>query len=1368
MPLDWSSFRRLDGAPWRNFELVCHQVVRRTWGSYGVLSYPERQRGMEFHLLLHDDCELGRAGQRIGWQCKWYDESLLQLGDSRRAKIRAGIKKSAESFDDLAKWIVWTRNALSEADDRWLQKQQATDLVLESWSEADLEGRLEGSATALRESYFGELVLSEQRLRKDYETALAAIGEKYISGLHVDTAAEDAMRECLGDTSAVVRLRCTLEALAARTEDAGRLLAALDMERSSGSVVDDSVIDGLKVASLKFEPSLAAAHAQASEVAERLETGSFKAARSPADSLKTTLSDEVLTQLNTSMVEADPRDGGLYVPGNAARALDELWELLDELHGLGAEIERIDDGISLSFVAAVGGAGAGKTHFAARLAGGFGVGATGILLHGRELPADLHIDHLADAAGLRGRTFLELLEAVEAAGQRTGRRIPVVIDAINEHRDPRRWEPVLARAKALVADFSHAVVIVTLRPSYAELLPQETAVIRIRGLGRATEEAVARYFEHYKIDAELSLGSVESFSHPLMLRTFCDATNRERTQTVRVEIGAVDLQGTLQAYVDSLEQIAQRELGIDSHARPVRSRLVALASELWRVGERSLPWPRAKELLGDHPEAWDRTLGKLLEEEGVVHRDLLMGGPSGEEHLFISFDRVAGLVIAEALAFASPEDPGAVSRDSDVVTRLVGDPQQRHPLADDVLDALVALLPARTGRQLWQLADDETLRHEAVMRLFTLESTHVDRASADRIAALFRADSGNDRDRIYRGVRRTRTVAAHPLGVTLLDRMLGGLSLTERDLSWTEWLRGLHATLLEDLDRFESRWSAGAKLPDERDASAASWIAWLLTSTDRELRDRATRALFVFGRRMPRELFKLTLERLTLNDTYVPERLLAAGYGVAMAEIRNNLPAWREALGDFAESLHSRMLAEDAYEATTHYLMREYAARLCQLAHRAEPDLFSAEDTAHFSPPFIHPRPSWDALTDESDPHFDDGDAPLMMDFRNYTVGRLVRDRGNYQDDHPQYQRVLGEIRWRIHELGYRRELMGDADREIAHDHYSRTERPGRVERYGKKYAWIAFFEQAGRLIDAGALQRDEYYGGRLSDVDIDPSFPHAPPPAPIDLPAWARTTPAARNRWLTSGIVAVPDELLRREELEGHSGPWVALHGFLLDERADLDRRVFGFVRGLLLPPGRWADLAEGVRGTAYLANNRIPEEGSDYYTFAGEIPWCDTFARAWVAVDSDVPHLDIVELADGREIEVEIPVHRYSWESYHSVTNEAGGFPVPARAISTHLGLLGGDRRLDLFDQAGREASLVYRAPHGFRDSSELVYLREDLLLDYCTATGREFGWIVWGERELHHVAHGHVPDSVLRIYRANRNAHRRVVSLAALSGK
>jgi hypothetical protein len=51
-----------------------------------------------------------------------------------------------------------------------------------------------------------------------------------------------------------------------------------------------------------------------------------------------------------------------------------------------------------------------------------------------------------------------------------------------------------------------------------------------------------------------------------------------------------------------------------------------------------------------------------------------------------------------------------------------------------------------------------------------------------------------------------------------------------------------------------------------------------------------------------------------------------------------------------------------------------------------------------------------------------DGASVIHMDFGNYTVGRLIPDRGNYDSKHPGYVAVRRQIEWRIGNLGYKKE----------------------------------------------------------------------------------------------------------------------------------------------------------------------------------------------------------------------------------------------------------------------------------------------------------------------------------------------------------
>jgi hypothetical protein len=114
-------------------------------------------------------------------------------------------------------------------------------------------------------------------------------------------------------------------------------------------------------------------------------------------------------------------------------------------------------------------------------------------------------------------------------------------------------------------------------------------------------------------------------------------------------------------------------------------------------------------------------------------------------------------------------------------------------------------------------------------------------------------------------------------------------------------------------------------------------------------------------------------------------------------------------------------------------------------------------------------------------------EAALRMDFNNYTIGRLTTDRANYDDSHPDYVHTRRTILKRMIQLGYEPEKFQEIDRDISSNSY--YNRDVKIDRYGKKYSWIAFYEMYGWKADRELLD-DWRVNERCSDVSIDPTFP--------------------------------------------------------------------------------------------------------------------------------------------------------------------------------------------------------------------------------------------------------------------------------------
>ena len=995
-----------------------------------------------------------------------------------------------------------------------------------------------------------------------------------------------------------------------------------------------------------------------------------------------------------------------------------------------------------------------------------------------EAGADLHarhsLDDLAKGVVINGRpvpSFEALVAAVDAAGQRAGRRLPIVIDGLNEAEDPRDWKGQLASLAVTLQSYPYVLVICTLRSAFAsEALPDDLDRLEIPDFDNDTIEAIRRYFQYYRIDPADAELPWDLLRHPLTLRMFCEVTNPERKQTVGVEA----MPGSLTALFDRyLEQVAERITGLAPRSRryyesDVRTALNQIGLALWEENARSLDIVMLRRRLGDEARPWNESIVRALEHDGVLLR--VPGERPSAGHVAVVFDALAGHLVADALLgeFGGRGFESWV-KEPNTLPSLTGDLDKRHPLATDIFRSLVGLAPRRMHRrQLWPLLEEPS-RTEAVYEAAWLEGAYLDHETVSQLGVLVVQTPSRRRD-LFDRLRNTRAARFHPLNADFLDAVLRSMSIADRDLRWTEWVRRkneerINEVIVKDLQRLEQRWQT-QETRDVRDELRARWVMWTLTSTVRQLRDHATRALYWFGCGAPDALFNLALDALAVNDPYVPERMLAACYGISMSlwadprgsGLRDRLPA-------FANTLVDQMFVPGAPHPTRHTLMRDYALGVISVASRVSPNCVPAEKLRYLKPPFDHLPSPFPPASEINDSDVAGAAQAIHMDFGNYTIGHLIPNRRNYNFKDTTYRDVRRQIERRIVELGYSPDRFDTADKMIGEVSW-RTESRGtsKTDRYGKKYSWIAYFEMYGLRLDHGSLP-EWRAGERTSDADIDPSFPDpakmwAPP-----LPDLFTTTPTEPRAWIADGLTPDYEHLLHPEEVDGQHGPWMLLNAYLEQSAKEDARRIFSFLRGLLVKHNRVAKILDAFKTIKYPGNDALPELREDHYTYAGEIPWSPHFGSPLRGPNGKAKrdHRRAFVLHDGKRwlpgIPIEAPAYRFSWESYHSTLNQVSGITVPAPALCEQLRLSNRRSEWDLYDRTGHLAT-VYREFKADTDTfrSSFLYLRADLMTDYLARTGQTLIWFVWGERELEHRTLLALSDKFQDIYSQQGHIHRR----------
>jgi hypothetical protein len=1293
--LNWDIFTGLPGGAERNFELLCRGIVRQNFGSFGGFRALANQPGVEFHLNLDKRCEpLGDLGRWWGWQCKWYDLTAANgaLGATRRSQIEESLQKTEAHLPGLTDWVLWTRRSLTKSDQEWFSGLPSR-MKLHLWTGDEIDNLLSGQVTVLRSTYFGELVLTPDTLRERHEQAVAPIRARWQPDVHHVGEAERELRRMLGELE-------SWEVLRTLSSDLRATVQALENSPPVPPLLTPFVTD------------VVATSRQSADTLDRIAEG----IRSGDLDL---LRDELTAQprelpINVAIAPRRLRSGnnraGLYATNAVADCRDAV--------GVLGEVET---GFSSRLVAVLAPAGCGKTHLAAQLTSGTTARPHGVLLHGRELHATHTLDDLARRVSIAARpvpSMEALLAAVDAAGQRARHRLPVFIDGLNESEDPRIWKHLLASLETTLAKYPYVLLVCTLRPEFVDdALPDGTRRVEIKDYGEETIEAIHEHFRYWKIDA--TDASLPGFlRHPLTLRLFCEVTNPTRQQVVGANAMPSSLIALFERY---LEQVGSRvvELAPRAHrfyAQDVSAAISLIANKMWESRTRGIEFDELRNLLGDTQRPWDQSLVRALEHEGVLLRM-----PSNGKGAFVPvYDLLGGHIIANALLAKHGQSSFENwIKESSTMTLLAGDYDVRHPLADDVVRSLVGQVPRWfPATQLWKMVD-EPLRGRALRLAAGLEAASLDVATVDALLELVREGDAGLFERLWE----VRGLPGHPLNSEALDGVLRTMTVADRDLRWTEWLRrsqdGLIArgrNVLRDLEHLELQWGSGQLRAGDR--LRARWIMWTLTSTVRRLRDQATRTLYRFGRVEPEGLFALTIDSLAVNDAYVGERMLAASYGVVMSH-QNAGADFGTLLKPFLEQLAAAFVGASANAPTHHYLARLYVRGITAFAAKFYPSCLPSSMCSSWSfaaPAPVQPLAKGDAGADEAA-------RALHMDFENYTLGKLFDDRRNYDMDHAGHQAAVAHVRGVVWAFGWRKATFDVLESKIA-EHRSRGGRGDRplAERYGKKYGWIGFYTYAGLLEERGQFPRKNR---EFSDVDIDPSFPEKPPTdGDISVPeVWLSPSMERHESWVRDGNTSMPRSLLRRETIGEHCGPWLAVHGFVKAADRILGREAWAFISAFAIDERSASQLCSALSaGTRPWGARDVP---SDHYVFAGEIPWHPNFAS--LALDEDAYRENA--RVEAVTLSVEVLAHEYAWESYHSEMNRAGSARVPSRLFSNQFDLRCAAQTFDQFLPDGSRATITLSGVDGLE--GDVLYIRKDLLRQYVG--DRAIIWFVFGEREL-----------------------------------
>ena len=1411
--IDWSKLKTYQETKYRSFEELCYQIAKGLYGECGRFTSVDDSGGgdgVEFYMTLPN-------GEQWGWQAKFYPpNSRLDVG-SRKQSITGSLKKACQIHKRLKKWILCTPSNFTPLEQDWFENTlcqsipENMNVELEHWGDSEFNDWLsKPSFSGKRHYFFGELELNIDWFKTQFDKQMASVGKKFSSALHTETRVDAHIHALLGDKGFVHQITELIEKLQSELSDLKEAIDDLKQPIPNGIEWDEEEKSKVIGGAESLQGTLADVICQLEQARELLNEGRLLEAQtidwgSLLTQLKEALDtyETVGTESGISKIrytsEREDGERALYKARSIVHSPSSLIaNLLDDFfHSAIQQCEFIRQ----PDLNILGDAGIGKTHIACNICDArLKTGLPALFIRGSHFTGDRPIEEqLRNILDIPSSySWNDFLQALSAAAEAYHTRIPLIIDGLNESTHngafSNVWRLKLKGLAQEIAQTKNLVLITTCRTSYKEAIwEDEDPPNMVYAYGFDTyevEQAVEKYFNEYKIKADLTAAPLTQFEHPIYLKIFCESKNRDRSVEKHIYVGEQTLFEVFEEYLNQCNEAVCDSLGLLSGTSIVQPALNNMAGYLWKHRCRHIPLDKLIHIVDNQSRAelnWFSSKTHAIEAEGLlVYRDWDEVG----EAMYFTYDLLGGYLVAKYLIQQAAENvQGFLHREETLAMLFNEDYETLHPLYSDIGRCLAALLPTKTGKFLHDLSDNKTAFSLSIRALFEISPRYIGEDCIDLVARVF--ENQQNREPLLKLAETTVGHTKHPFNTSFWSEQLLALPMPERDLSWTEYVRYNVEGFEKRLMRFEEACQSDQELSDiseKRLHLLAEYIMWVLTSTKRPLRDKATRSLYWYGRRFPQELFSLVIKSLSINDPYVPERMLAATYGTAMARQHNfHDPSFtREMLPLYGRKLYETMFKPKAPHSTTHILARDYARRTIDIALIHHPDLLTDDERKYITPPFTEGGIRvWAESADRNDGEYRDGNAPLGLDFANYTLGWLVKDRSNYDFKHDEYKRVRANIFWRIYDLGYSLDSFGEIDKWIARENlgYGRSADGGKTDRYGKKYSWIAYYELAGLRQDKNLLP-DYYDNPRIPDIDIDPSFPIGQREYNLVEEDFLGDRKVSVEEWILKSDSPDVTPYLQVDRLCGEQGPWVLLDGSLGQKDNQIGREMFAFLRGLIVKSEESEEIIERLKGDEIDERSMLscPE---DYCTYAGEIPWCNTYPKNnWeelsfkigsvlvpreqqvlrrsgepisedetyeffagiMGIDEEAiearlceqgldPSVEMVEVEEPeyQTFEMLLPVRENSWEAHRSAIVDSRSVATPSKQIAEIFSLCGQPQSFDLFERDGGRASITFGYGERWGERQRFTYLREDLLKRYLAEINGELIWVVWGERCL-----------------------------------
>jgi len=563
----------------------------------------------------------------------------------------------------------------------------------------------------------------------------------------------------------------------------------------------------------------------------------------------------------------------------------------------------------------------------------------------------------------REGTADECVGALEAAAEVANSRALVIIDALNEGLGRNIWPSHLAAFLVRLERSPWIGTVLSVRSSYEELIvPREIRdhAISLVHYGFAGHEydATRAFFIHYGLELPSTPLLSPEFRNPLFLKTVCLGLNASNER--RLPRGFLGITATFDLYLAAIEERLAASLDYNPKSRLVSGALGKFSRALVISGNRWLALRNAMDVVNallPGRDDFSRSLYRGMVTETVLVEDLSFANDTPEDVVHISYERLADHLMAKSLLddHFNPDDPKSAFAEDGPLAFLF---DRRQHVFPGLVEALCIQIPERAPHELPSLAPGiknlwyfgNAYRQSIVWRA----PTAFNHETFEILDGLIHADE--DFAETLDVLITVASIPGHPFNAQFLNTRLRKYSMPERDAWWSTYLHHAWDTrsAVDRLVDWAATVDSNTALDDEAVFLCATTLSWMLTTSNRFLRDRTTTALVNLLTGRINLALPLIDEMQDVDDLYVLERLYAVAFGLAM---RSNDA---EEVGALAEKVYGYIFAKG--EPPAHVLLRDYARGAIERALYLGADFAIVEELIR--PPYSS---HWPAIPSEED-----------------------------------------------------------------------------------------------------------------------------------------------------------------------------------------------------------------------------------------------------------------------------------------------------------------------------------------------------------------------------------------------------------------